>query len=147
MIDNGRKKAAFVFCYWIFSNNQQFRGFYLIFVGLLISLIFVVPLIFSTAQLFVASFWVIFGFLAGITYIAYALAYIGINRNPEMGVMAILGSVIVKMIFCMAFVLIYSINTKENAVLFIVNFFSLYLLFTAFEMYCLLCNLRHQNLK
>jgi len=125
----------------------KFTSYYFILIGLLIGVAVVMPIILPEFQILVGSFWLIFGFLAGITYIAYLLAYVGINRNPEAGVMAILGSVILKMIFCMAFVLIYSINTKENGVLFVVNFFSLYLLFTAFEMYCLLRNLRHQNLK
>ncbi|WP_316735061.1 hypothetical protein [Pedobacter aquatilis] len=125
----------------------KFTSYYFILVGALIGLSIAVPLIFPEIEILVGSFWLIFGFIAGITYIAYILAYLGINRNPEAGVMAILGSVILKMIFCMAFVLIYSINTKENGLLFVVNFFSIYLLFTAFEMYCLLRNLRHQNLK
>ena len=88
-----------------------------------------------------------FGFLAGITYVAYVLVDIGIKRDPEVGVMAIMGSIAVKMIFCMAFVLIYSIKAKGIGLVFLLNFFSLYLLFTAFEIYCLLRNLRHQNLK
>ena len=88
-----------------------------------------------------------FGFLAGITYIAYVLVDIGIKKDPEIGVMAIMASIAIKMIFCMAFVLIYSIKVKEMGFLFISNFFSAYLLFSAFEIYCLLRNLRHQNLK
>jgi len=88
-----------------------------------------------------------FGFLAGITYIAYMLVDIGVKRDPEVGVMAIMGSIAVKMIFCMAFVLIYSIKAKGIGHVFLLNFFSLYLLFTVFEVYCLLRNLRHQNLK
>ena len=85
--------------------------------------------------------------MAAITYIAYVLVNIGLKRNPQAGVMAIMGSIGVKMIFCMAFVLIYSIKAKGDGLLFILNFFSIYLLFTVFEMYCLLRNLRHQNLK
>ena len=88
-----------------------------------------------------------FGFLAGITYIAYMVVDIGIKRDPEVGIMAIMGSIAVKMLFCMGFVLIYSIKVMEIGLLFMLNFFSLYLLFTAFEIYCLLRNLRHQNLK
>lgn len=113
----------------------------------MIGIVVLIPQILPASDFLVPSFWLIFGFLGGITYIAYILAHIGINRNPEAGVVAILGSVIVKLIFCMAFVLIYSIKAKESGILFILNFFSLYLLFTVFEMYCLLRNLRHQNLK
>ncbi|QDW28281.1 hypothetical protein FFJ24_018575 [Pedobacter sp. KBS0701] len=117
------------------------------FVGLLIGVVAVLPLLFPDAPLFVNNFWVMFGFLAGITYIAYMLVDIGVKRDPEVGIMAIMGSIAVKMIFCMAFVLIYSIKAKGIGLVFLLNFFSLYLLFTAFEIYCLLRNLRHQNLK
>ncbi|MCX2432894.1 MULTISPECIES: hypothetical protein [unclassified Pedobacter] len=125
----------------------KFTSIYFIFVGILIAIIAVLPMIFPEKQLFVKNFWVVFGFMAGITYIAYTLVDIGIKRDPEVGVMAIMGSIAVKMIFCMAFVLVYSIKAKGNGLLFALNFFSVYLLFTAFEIYCLLRNLRHQNLK
>ncbi|MCX2494113.1 hypothetical protein OQX63_11560 [Pedobacter sp. PF22-3] len=113
----------------------------------MIGIIAVLPLVFPDKQLLVSNFWVMFGFLAGITYIAYMLVDIGVKRDPEVGVMAIMGSIAVKMIFCMAFVLIYSIKAKGIGLVFLLNFFSLYLLFTVFEVYCLLRNLRHQNLK
>ncbi|GGH15988.1 hypothetical protein GCM10007422_38420 [Pedobacter zeae] len=115
--------------------------------GLLIGVITVLSLLFTDQQIFVNNFWVMFGFLAGITYIAYMLVDMGIKRDPEVGVMAIMGSIAVKMIFCMAFVLIYSIKAKGIGLVFLLNFFSLYLLFSVFEVYCLLRNLRHQNLK
>ncbi|MEH3113992.1 hypothetical protein [Pedobacter terrae] len=125
----------------------KFTSIYFIFVGLLIGIVAVLPLVFPARQLFVSNFWVMFGFLAGISYIAYLLVDIGIKRDPEVGIMAIMGSIAVKMIFCMAFVLIYSIKAKGIGAVFLLNFFSLYLLFTVFEVYCLLRNLRHQNLK
>ncbi len=125
----------------------KFTSIYFIFVGLLIGVIAILTLVFPAKQLYVNNFWVMFGFLAGITYIAYMLVDIGVKRDPEVGVMAIMGSIAVKMIFCMAFVLIYSIKAKGIGAMFLLNFFSLYLLFTVFEVYCLLRNLRHQNLK
>jgi len=125
----------------------KFTSSYLIFSGVLIGIIAVLPMLFPDTQLFVKNFWLMFGFLAGITFIAYILVDIGIKRDPEVGIMAIMGSIAVKMIFCMAFVLIYSIKEKGIGVVFLLNFFSLYLLFSVFEIYCLLRNLRHQNLK
>ena len=125
----------------------KFTSIYLIFVGVLIGLVSLLPIIFPNTQLLIPHFWLMFGFLAGITYIAYVLVDIGIKKDPEIGVMAIMASIAIKMIFCMAFVLIYSIKVKEMGFLFISNFFSAYLLFSAFEIYCLLRNLRHQNLK
>jgi len=125
----------------------KFTSIYFVFVGILIGIVAVLPVLFPNVQLLAPNFWLLFGFIAGITYIAYVLVDLGLKRNPQVGIMAIMGSITVKMIFCMAFVLIYSIKVKENGLLFILNFFSLYLLFIVFEMYCLLRNLRHQNLK
>ncbi len=125
----------------------KFTSIYFIFVGILIAVIAILPILFPEKQILVRNFWVVFGFIAGITYIAYMLVDIGIKRDPEVGIMAIMGSIAVKMIFCMAFVLVYIIKAKGNGRLFVLNFFSVYFLFTAFEIYCLLRNLRHQNLK
>lgn len=51
------------------------------------------------------------------------LVDIGVKRDPEVGIMAIMGSIAVKMIFCMAFVLIYSIKAKGIGLVFLLNFF------------------------
>ena len=128
-------------------NLAKFTSLYLILIGISVAIVATLPALFPNTLLFVSDFWLIFGFMAAITYIAYVLVNIGLKRNPQAGVMAIMGSIGVKMIFCMAFVLIYSIKAKGDGLLFILNFFSIYLLFTVFEMYCLLRNLRHQNLK
>ncbi|KLT65157.1 hypothetical protein [Pedobacter sp. BMA] len=128
-------------------NLAKFTSLYLILIGISVAIVATLHALFPNTLLFVSDFWLIFGFMAAITYIAYVLVNIGLKRNPQAGVMAIMGSIGVKMIFCMAFVLIYSIKAKGDGLLFILNFFSIYLLFTVFEMYCLLRNLRHQNLK
>ncbi|MCY1509673.1 hypothetical protein D9M68_440260 [compost metagenome] len=103
--------------------------------------------LFPDLKILTEKFWLLFGFLFGITFIAYILAFLGIKRNPQTGIMAIMGSITMKLLFSMAFVLIYSLNHKERGMVFVLNFFSLYLLFTVFEIYALLCNLRHQNKK
>lgn len=104
-----------------------------------------IPVVFSDPSLLIDKFWVVFFFLAGLTYIAYVMAYLGMKRNPEVGVMAIMGSITLKMLFSLAFVLIYSQKNHQVGLSFLTNFFSLYLLFSFFEIYCLLRNLRHQN--
>lgn len=122
-------------------KNSLFQ--YLIFTALIASICAVLPVIFPTIDLFIQKFWVTFFFIAGITLIALVVALIGIKRKPEVGVMAIMGSIVIKLIFMMAFVLVFAMNTPVNAVLFMINFFSLYFLFSGFEIYCLLRNLRH----
>ena len=123
----------------------KFTLYYLIYTLLLAGLAYALPQIFPQVNLLVKKFWLVFFFLGGLTYIAYLTAYFGIKMDPQAGIMAIMGSIVLKMIFSLAFVLIYSLNSQEKGIVFALNFFSLYLLFSFFEIYSLLRNLRHQN--
>ena len=124
---------------------QRFISYYILYTAVLAGIAVALPYVFPSVSLLANKFWLIFGFLSVLTLIAYILAFFGIKHNPETGVMAIMGSIVLKMLFSMAFVLIYSLNHKGKDLLFVFNFFSLYLLFTCFEIYGLLRNLRHQN--
>jgi hypothetical protein len=123
----------------------KFTLYYLIYCLILAGIAYLLQDQLADVKILAKGFWLVFGFLGGITFIAYTVADLGIKRNPETGIMAIMGSIAIKMIFSMAFVLIYSLNTKEKEMVFVLNFFSLYLLFSFFEIYALLRNLRHQN--
>lgn len=123
----------------------RFGFYYMLFTLLLAVVAIALQNVYPDVKLLADKFWVIFGFLAGLTFIAYVVADFGVKRNPETGVMAIMGSIAVKLLFSMAFVLIYSLKSKERGLVFALDFFSLYLLFSFFEIYCLLRNLRHQN--
>lgn len=124
---------------------QRFISYYILYTAILAGIAIALPYVFPSINLLADKFWLIFGFLSVLTFIAYILAFFGIKHNPETGVMAIMGSIVLKLIFSMAFVLIYGLNHKEKDLLFVFNFFSLYLLFTCFEIFGLLRNLRHQN--
>jgi hypothetical protein len=121
----------------------KFLGAYAVYTAVLAVLAFLIGQFFP--QAIANQFWLVFGFLAVLTFIAYGLAHFGIENKPEIGVFAILGSIIIKMLFAMSFVLIYSLKQKDADIVFALNFFSLYLLFTLFEILGLLRNLRHQN--
>jgi hypothetical protein len=82
--------------------------------------------------------------MAGITLIIYILSIIGIKKGGDHQAFILLGGIVIRLLASMALVLIYIVNIKVNSILFILNFFSIYLLFTVFEIYCLLRNLRHQ---
>ena len=124
---------------------RKFTLYYLLYALVLGCIAWYLPSFFPGETLLVPKFWLVFGFLGGITYIAYLVVYLGTKRNPETGIMAIMGSIALKMLFSMAFVLIYSLKSTGSGFVFVLNFFSLYLLFSCFEIYCLLLNLRHQN--
>lgn len=137
---------AAYFYLWPKKNTLSLNKFivsYIGYTGLLAAVALLLSKFFP--QLIANQFWLVFGFLAVLTFIAYLLAFLGIKRNPQIGVFAILGSVIIKMLFAMTFVLIYSLKQTKSDLTFALNFFSLYLLFTLFEILGLLRNLRHQN--
>jgi hypothetical protein len=123
----------------------KFTLSYLIYAFILAGAAYALQFLFPGKTLLVEKFWLVFCFLGGLTYIAYITAFFGIKMDPQAGVMAIMGSIVLKMIFSLAFVLIYSLNSKEKGIVFALDFFSLYLLFSFFEIYSLLRNLRHQN--
>jgi phage shock protein PspC (stress-responsive transcriptional regulator) len=93
----------------------------------------------------IPKFWVVFGFIAGLTLIAYFMSLAGMKSKPETSVMLIMGAIALKLVISMFFVLIYLQKFKVNSLYFAAEFFSIYFLFTIFEVYALLCKLRHQN--
>ncbi len=100
------------------------------------------------ATLISEHFWLLFGFISGITFIAMLMSLIGANKGPETGVYTGIASIGLKLLFSMAFLLVYVMRFKpSDPILFGLNFFCLYLLFTAFELYVLLRNLRDQTRK
>ncbi len=117
-------------------STARFTLYYVLYSAAIAIVAYSIPFLFPDVQILTGKFWVIYFFFAGITYIAYSGASFGLKRNPETGIMAIMGSIAVKMFFSMAFVLIYSLNSKEKGMVFVLNFFSLYLLFSFFEIYC-----------
>lgn len=82
--------------------------------------------------------------MAAITLLVYYLSVIGLKIGGDHQSSILLAAIVLRLLLTLAFILIYTLKIKVEAVLFMLNFFSIYLLFTAFEIYCLLCNLRHQ---
>lgn len=82
--------------------------------------------------------------MAIITVIVYAVSVIGIKIGGENQAFIMLAAIVIRLLFSMFFVLFYLSKIKVDGLLFVANFFSIYLLFTVFEIYCLLRNLRHQ---
>ncbi|RZK50023.1 MAG: hypothetical protein EOO99_04195 [Pedobacter sp.] len=106
---------------------------------------YALPDLFPDTPIISPAFWLIYAFLGGVTLIAYFLVILGMKINPETSILAIMASIGIKMFFALAFILIYRAKTGGMDLLFVINFFSLYLLFTLFEISALLRNLRHQN--
>lgn len=118
---------------------------YLLFTFLLGLTAYLIHQQYPGAGLLIPKFWVIFGAIALLTLLAYIFSWIGIRKGGEFSIVAIMGSILLKLLFCMVLVLVYLLKFKVNDIIFAANFISLYFLFTGFEVYALLCNLRHQN--
>jgi len=91
------------------------------------------------------NFWLLFVYLFVLTSIVYVLSIFGLQKGGEYGVFSILGGIVIKLLFALALFLAILIKTTENQLVLGLNFFSIYLLFTAFEVTFLLRKLRHQN--
>lgn len=95
----------------------------------------------------VPKFWVIYLFYFLITYIVCSVVVLGQKQGDKPGAQLFLIATTIKLLACMIFALIYMRNMPVNAPRFILCFFYLYFLNTAFEIYTLLSNLRIQNKK
>jgi len=93
------------------------------------------------------NFIPIFIFLYFLTIIIYFLALWGMRKGAEYSVYSILGGIVIKMIFSLSLIFYLFLKSPENQKVLALNFFSMYFLFTLFEVTILLRNLRDQNKK
>lgn len=101
--------------------------------------------LFSPVQILSPNFWLMLIYLYFLTAIVYLLSIFGLRKGPEYGVYALLGGIVIKLLFALSLFLAIVVKSTENQLVLGLNFFSLYLLFTAFEVIVLLRKLRHQN--
>jgi len=97
--------------------------------------------------LLVPHFWALYSFVTGLTFIVVLSIIIGGKIVPAMSAQIFLAATTFKLLACLAFIMVFMLKTEVNKVVFVTNFFYLYFLNTAFEVYILLRNLRNQNLK
>ena len=93
------------------------------------------------------GFWNIFIFMSVLTFLVLMLMMIVYQKNAEYFAQAFLGGTTVKILGCLIFIFVFLANNKVNKLIFGVDFFYIYLLNTGFEIYVLLRNLRHKNLR
>jgi hypothetical protein len=115
------------------------------------SLLLAVPpvclIFFNLQHLLVAHFWLLFGFVGGLTLMALTGVLLAQNGDPETYTQVFMGATVFKLLACLVFVLVYVINIQVNKTVFMLNLIYLYFLNTGFEIYVLLRNLRNQNLR
>ena len=99
------------------------------------------------ADWLVGNFWLIFFFLSGLTFLVLATILIVQKKNEEYYVQGFLAATTVKILACLFFIIIFLAKNKVNKYVFLADFFYVYLLNMVFEVYVLLRNLRHKNLR
>jgi len=99
------------------------------------------------ADWLVPNFWLIFFFLSGLTFFVITTILIVQQKNKDNYIQAFLVCTTVKILACLFFIFFFLAKNKVNKYVFLADFFYVYLLNMVFEVYVLLRNLRHKNLR
>ena len=95
----------------------------------------------------IPGFWLVFQFFSSLTFLICLGVIWGQQQNDTLGGQIFLGATTLKLVLCMTIALVYMHKYKVNDIVFVLNYFYVYLFYTAFEIYSLLSNLRVQNKK
>lgn len=107
--------------------------------------------LFSTGELFnfyvdknyfISSYpyFVVFFFLIGI--LAYWISLVGLKKTADSSVFIVLSSVVAKLLLSMVFALIFIYGNRIDKIGFLISFFLPYFIYSTFEIYSLMYNLR-----
>ena len=125
-------------------NPLRFTILFVLFSGLVAGAVFLLDAVLPN-PVFIPQFWLIFGVIATLTYLAFIFSWIGMKKGAEFSVYTTLGAMVIKLLLCMLFALLYLLKIKVDKVIFVIDFISIYFLFSGFEIWALLTNLRHPN--
>jgi hypothetical protein len=95
----------------------------------------------------VPKFWLVFFYISGLTFMVVSAVVLMNAKNKEYFVQAYLAGTTLKILACIIFIFIFAMKNKVNKQVFLADFFYIYLLNMVFEVYVLLRNLRHKNLR
>ena len=137
------------------SDHQTVKAMsiYRFFIYFILFTIFlaIAPLVFQffypEMKFLIPKFWALFWIFEVLTLSIYLLATWRMRISDKASGQALLGSVTIKLLFCMIIAFVYINANPVDPFKFIINFFYLYFFHTVFEIYCLLCNLRNQKFK
>jgi hypothetical protein len=99
------------------------------------------------AEWLVPRFWLVFFYLSGLTFLVLCGILYTQRKNQEYYVQAFLAGTTVKILGCIFFIIIFLMKNEVNKHVFLADFFYIYFLNMGFEIYLLLRNLRHKNLR
>ena len=95
----------------------------------------------------IPNFWLFFFFVSGLTLLVVGSILFVQYKNQEYYAQAFLASTTVKILALLIFILVFSSKNNVNKHIFLADFIYIYFLNMGFEVYILLRNLRHKNLR
>jgi len=101
----------------------------------------------GNGELLNQGFWALFIYMSALTLFVLVIILTVQQKKNEYFAQAFLGATTFKILACLIFIFIFLSNNTVNKLVFMGDFFYIYLLNTVFEVYILLRNLRHKNLR
>jgi hypothetical protein len=101
----------------------------------------------GSADALTPHFWLLFFYLSGLTFLVVSSILFVQQKNGDYYAQAFLAGTTVKILACIIFIFIFLAKNKVDKHVFLANFFYIYFLNMGFEVYILLRNLRHKNLR
>ena len=95
----------------------------------------------------IPKFWILFGYISVLTLLVIVMVLFVQRKNSELYAQAFLAGTTVKILGTLFFVLVFLRKNQVDKLVFAADFFYIYFLNMAFEVYGLLRNLRNQNLR
>ena len=86
--------------------------------------------------------WSVFGFVAGLSYLLSVVTQWLYTKSPEYFIHLKLLGMLIRILSSLGFIGILVVLDLENIILFIANFFLLFLFFLIFDIYYFISNLR-----
>lgn len=123
---------------------KNFLIYFLVLVAISSSVFWALDQFIFNQTFLIPYFWAVYTFMAIITLLVYFASQLGLKLGEDYQSQILLAAIVFRLLITLVFILIYTQRVRFNSLNFIVEFFSIYLLFTTFEIYCLLRNLRHQ---
>lgn len=118
-----------------YSIYNLFIGVILYFFGVLINN-------WSSKMVFLPTYPIFIFFFFVISLLVYIICVFGLKKEADSSVFIVLGAVVVKLLLSMVFALIFIYGNRIDKVGFLISFFLPYFIYSTFEIYTLLYNLR-----
>ncbi|MCM0059800.1 MAG: hypothetical protein NBV57_02980 [Algoriphagus sp.] len=120
----------------ISSIHLKYLLLSLLVVGIILCIQYLFP------QLVHAAIWLIFGFLAGLSYLLSVVTRWLYLKSPENLLSLKLLAMVIRILSSLGFIGILAVLSLENIILFIANFFIIFLFYLIFDIYIFISNLR-----